>query len=225
MNPRYLPHAQGWSWAWPGEGTLFLCTLFWQSGLTQHLSLMPKQPWGTRVPMRGLENGKVSGGRDLQSSSPKWKLLAVKMVWITNPPPRLSATAARRTFGGIFSAFKCASFPTPGRPIHGLSAWLPRQWHGVRRRPPRRSRGTRRLSQVTRGTAAPLTPLRYKQRCLGRKGASSNGGTPKAAPPNLHAGASSSDSLHSTDTGRQGLGACQKASPAVWGAPSEVGLN
>lgn len=82
-----------------------------------------------------------------------------------------------------------------------------------------------RLSRVTQGTATPLTPLHDKEQCLGCEGASTNGGTPKAAPPNLHAGASSSDSLHSTDSGRQGLGACQKASPAVWGAPSEVRLN
>lgn len=67
------------------EGTLVFCTLFWWSGLTQHLSTRLKQPWGTRVPMRHLENRQVSGRRGLQSLSPKWKLLVVKTAWITIP--------------------------------------------------------------------------------------------------------------------------------------------
>lgn len=71
-----------------GAGTRghFFCTLFWWSGLTQHLSTRLKQPWGTRVPMRHLENRQVSGRRSLQSLSPKWKLLVVKTARITNPP-------------------------------------------------------------------------------------------------------------------------------------------
>lgn len=59
-----------------------------------------------------------------------------------SPSLYLSAAAAQRAFSGIFSVFKCTSFPTPGRPIHGLSAWLPRRWHDVHRRLPQRSRGT-----------------------------------------------------------------------------------